>query len=119
MVVLHEIYGDLSEVTFIKYITQRANELKKMTLVLSDKRRTTVGKMIYVVKTLAIPPWASETCMVLLMAPEAEHGLNFHRAAALSIEDPFLEHGRSSSVSSMRENRECKDQYKQYGEETF
>ena len=90
-----------------------------MTLVLSDKRRTTVGQMICVVKTLAIPPWASETCMVLLMAPKPEHGLNFHRASDLSIEDPFLEHGRSSSVSSMRENRECKDQYKQYGEETF
>ena len=94
MVVLHEIYGDLSEVTFIKYITQRANELKKMTLVLSDKRRTTVGQMICVVKTLAIPPWASETCMVLLMAPKPEHGLNFHRASDLSIEDPFLEHGQ-------------------------
>jgi len=93
MVVLHEIYGDLSEVTFIKYITQRANELKKMTLALPDKR-TTVGKMIYVVKTLAIPPWASETCMVLLMAPKPEHGLNFHRASDLSIEDPFLEHGQ-------------------------
>jgi hypothetical protein len=55
MVVLHEIYGDLSEVMFIKYITQRANELKKLTLVLSHERRTTVGEMIYVVKTLAIP----------------------------------------------------------------
>ncbi|CAO2179137.1 unnamed protein product [Urochloa humidicola] len=28
MVVFHEIYGDISEVMFIKYITQRANELK-------------------------------------------------------------------------------------------
>ncbi|RLN23052.1 F-box/FBD/LRR-repeat protein [Panicum miliaceum] len=32
MVVLYEIYADPSEVTFLKYMTQRANELKKMTL---------------------------------------------------------------------------------------
>lgn len=94
MVVLHEIYGDLSEVMFIKYITQRANELKKLTLVLSHERRTTVGEMMYVVKTLAIPQWASETCMVLLMAPKEEEGLNFHRASDLSVEDPFLEYGQ-------------------------
>ena len=67
MVVLHEIYGDLSEVMFIKCITQRANELKKLTLVLADERRATVGEMMYLVETLAIPQWASETCMVLLM----------------------------------------------------
>ncbi|KAG0538318.1 hypothetical protein BDA96_03G225400 [Sorghum bicolor] len=94
MVVLHEIYGDLSEVMFIKYITQRANELKKLTLVLSDKRRATVGEMMYVVKILAIPQWASETCMVLLMAPKEEEGLDFHRASDLNVKDPFLEYGQ-------------------------
>lgn len=94
MVVLHEIYGDISEVMFINDITQGANELKKLTLVLSDKRRATVDEMIYAVKTLAILPWASETCMVLLMAPKEEQGLNFHRASDLSVEDPFLEHGQ-------------------------
>ena len=52
---------------FIKCITQRANELKKLTLVLADERRATVGEMMYLVETLAIPHWASETCMVLLM----------------------------------------------------
>jgi hypothetical protein len=62
--------------------------------VLSHERRTTVGEMIYVVKTLAIPQWASETCMVLLMAPKEEEGLNFHRASDLSVEDPCLEYGQ-------------------------
>uniref|UniRef100_K3XT29 F-box/LRR-repeat protein 15/At3g58940/PEG3-like LRR domain-containing protein n=1 Tax=Setaria italica TaxID=4555 RepID=K3XT29_SETIT len=82
-------------VTFMKYITQRANEIKKIMLVISDNRRATVGEMIYVVKTLTIPPWASETCTVLLMAPKEKAGLDFHsRASDLSVEDPFLEHGQ-------------------------
>lgn len=79
----------------MKYITQRANEIKKIMLVISDNRRATVGEMIYVVKTLTIPPWASETCTVLLMAPKEKAGLDFHsRASDLSVEDPFLEHGQ-------------------------
>nr|CAB3473464.1 unnamed protein product [Digitaria exilis] len=94
MVVLQEIYGDLSEVTFIKYMTQRANELKKMRLVFSDERRATVGEMKYILQTLAIPPWASETCTVSLMAPKNEAGLDFHRTSDLYVEDPFLEHGQ-------------------------
>jgi hypothetical protein len=50
--------------------------------------------MVYLVKTLAIPPWASETCTVLLMAPKETAGLDFHRASDLYVQDPFIEHGQ-------------------------
>jgi hypothetical protein len=30
MMVLHEIYGDLSELAFMKYITQRANDMRSI-----------------------------------------------------------------------------------------
>lgn len=73
---------------------------------LSDKRRATSGEMMYIVQTLAIPPWASETSTVLLMAPKNEAGLDFHRAFDLYVEDPFLEHGQELFRLLKGENRE-------------
>ncbi|KAL6614995.1 hypothetical protein ACP70R_037265 [Stipagrostis hirtigluma subsp. patula] len=95
MVVVHEFHGDLSELAFLKYISQRANELQKLMLVLSlpDQLRATLGQIEYALEGLAIPPWACERCMVLLMGRRMERDLDFNRASDRSVDDPFLEHG--------------------------
>ncbi|CAL4948938.1 unnamed protein product [Urochloa decumbens] len=93
-VILHGMSGDLSEVAFLMYLSQRANELQKLTLVVTDKKTATVDDVKHILQVLAITPWASERCMVSLVHPKLEHDLNFHRASNLSVSDPFLEHGR-------------------------
>ncbi|PUZ55976.1 hypothetical protein GQ55_5G257400 [Panicum hallii var. hallii] len=86
--VLHNLRGDISEIAFLKFITQRANELRKLTLVLPGEALIEVGQDQ--VRALAIPLWASKACMVLLVGPIVKRGWNFHRASDLSIYDPFL-----------------------------
>jgi hypothetical protein len=86
--VLHNLRGDISEIAFLKFITQRANELQKLTLVLPGEALIEVGQDQ--VRALAIPLWASKACMVLLVGPILKRGWNFHRASDLSIYDPFL-----------------------------
>ncbi|CAL4948937.1 unnamed protein product [Urochloa decumbens] len=87
-VVLHKFHMDISEVAFLKFITQRADELQKLTLVLPDEALVQVGQDL--LGALAIPPWASKECMVLLVGPIVERGWDFYRASDLSIDDPFL-----------------------------
>uniref|UniRef100_A0A0A8YJC2 F-box domain-containing protein n=1 Tax=Arundo donax TaxID=35708 RepID=A0A0A8YJC2_ARUDO len=87
-VVLHKFWGILNEVVFLKFLTQRANELQKLTLVLSHEALVPVGQDL--LSALAIPPWASKECMLLLVGPTVEHGFNFRRASDLSINDPFV-----------------------------
>lgn len=92
-VVVHGFRGDLCEAAFLKFITQRVHKLEKLTLVLADKALGQVGQDLLI--ALAIPPWASKACMVLLVGPKVERGWNFHQAFDLSIEDPFVsEHGQ-------------------------
>ncbi|GJN18484.1 hypothetical protein PR202_gb05650 [Eleusine coracana subsp. coracana] len=93
-VVVHGFRGDhLCEAAFLKFITQRVDKLEKLTLVLADKVLGQAGEDLLV--ALAIPPWASKACTVLLVGCKVERGLNFHQAADLSIEDPFVsEHGQ-------------------------
>ncbi|KAF8696788.1 hypothetical protein HU200_036425 [Digitaria exilis] len=87
-IVIHEFQGDISEIAFLKFITQRANVLQKLTLVLPDKALVPVAQDL--LRALAIPTWASKACMVLLVGPIGKLGWNFHRASDLSIDDPFL-----------------------------
>lgn len=87
-IVIHEFQGDISEIAFLKFITQRANVLQKLTLVLPDKALVPVAQDL--LRALAIPPWASKACMVLLVGPIGKLGWNLHRASDLSIDDPFL-----------------------------
>ncbi|RLM92740.1 hypothetical protein C2845_PM08G17850 [Panicum miliaceum] len=42
--VLHNFRGDISEIAFLKFITQRANELQKLTLVLPGEALLEVGQ---------------------------------------------------------------------------
>lgn len=86
--VLHKFQGDISEMAFLKFITQRANKLQKLTLVLPDEVVVQVGQDL--LRALAIPLWASKACMVSLVGPRVERGWNFHSASDLSIDDPFL-----------------------------
>ncbi|PVH38437.1 LOW QUALITY PROTEIN: hypothetical protein PAHAL_5G257700 [Panicum hallii] len=64
--VLHNLRGDISEIAFLKFITQRANELQKLTLVLPGE------------------------ALIEVVGPILKRGWNFHRASDLSIYDPFL-----------------------------
>lgn len=92
-VVLHEFGGDLSEVVFLQYITEVAKQLQELTIVLSAEVRLSVDDMKVVLREIAQPPWASESCVVLLVGPK--YSWNFHKASDLSTEDPFdPEHGQ-------------------------
>ncbi|KAL6614989.1 hypothetical protein ACP70R_037259 [Stipagrostis hirtigluma subsp. patula] len=96
MVVLHEFHGDPSELVFLNYLSERANELQKLILVYSEpaKLLAPMGQIEYFLQSLAVQSWASETCMVLLMGCDPEVDLlDFHRASNLSIDDPFLQDG--------------------------
>ena len=86
--VLHNFRGDISEIAFLKFITQRANELQKLILVLPGEALLEAGQDL--VGALAILLLASKACTVLLAGPIVERGWNFHRASDLSIGDPFL-----------------------------
>ncbi|CAL4955611.1 unnamed protein product [Urochloa decumbens] len=87
-VVLYKFHMDISEVAFLKFMTQRADELQKLTLVLPDEALVQVSQDL--LGALAIPPWASKECVVLLVGPIVERGWDFYRASDLSIDDPFL-----------------------------
>lgn len=89
-VVLHEFQGDRSEIAFLQFFSQRAQELQKLTLVVSDEKLASVDRMKGLLSALAYPPWASEGCTVLLVGPKLEYVWNFHRASDLSVDDPFL-----------------------------
>ncbi|RCV26042.1 hypothetical protein SETIT_5G213600v2 [Setaria italica] len=89
--VLHKFQGVINEMAFVKFITQRANKLQKLTLVLPDEALVQVGQNL--LRALAVPQCASKACTIFLVGPIVERGWNFHRASDLSIDDPFrLEH---------------------------
>ncbi|CAL4955613.1 unnamed protein product [Urochloa decumbens] len=90
-VVLHEFRGHQSEVTFVKYLSQRATKLQKLTLVLPDEMpASSVSEIKDLLNVLAIPPWASKACRVLLLGPRFQCDWSFHRLSDLSFDDPFL-----------------------------
>ncbi|CAL4948935.1 unnamed protein product [Urochloa decumbens] len=90
-VVLHEFRGHQSEVTFVKYLCQRATKLQKLTLVLPDEMpASSVSEIKDLLNVLAIPPWASKACRVLLLGPRFQCDWSFHRLSDLSFDDPFL-----------------------------
>ncbi|CAO2179361.1 unnamed protein product [Urochloa humidicola] len=92
-VVLHEFRGDLSEVVFLQHLTQRVNQLQKLTIVLSKDILLSVDDMKVVLKALTTLPWASKSCTVQLVGPK--HAWNFREASDLSTDDPFdSEHGQ-------------------------
>ena len=53
--VLHNFRGDISEIAFLKFITQRANELQKLILVLPGEALLEAGQDL--VGALAILYW--------------------------------------------------------------
>ncbi|KAL6614990.1 hypothetical protein ACP70R_037260 [Stipagrostis hirtigluma subsp. patula] len=90
-VVLHEFRVDVSEAAFLKYLTQRVNQLQELTVVLSDERLVSMGQQL--LSGLAIPPWATKACTVSLVGPKRDW--IFHTASDLSIDDPFVsDHGQ-------------------------
>ncbi|CAL4962832.1 unnamed protein product [Urochloa decumbens] len=90
-VVLHEFRGHQSEVTFVKYLSQRATKLQKLTLVLPDEMpASSVSEIKDLLNVLAIPPWASKACRVLLLGPRFQCDWSFHRLSDLSFDNPFL-----------------------------
>ncbi|KAL6614987.1 hypothetical protein ACP70R_037257 [Stipagrostis hirtigluma subsp. patula] len=92
-VVFHDFRWDISEVAFLKYLTQRANQLQELTLVLCDERLASMGQEL--LSALAIPPWATKACTALLVGPKVKRGWSFRMASDLSIDDPFVsEHGQ-------------------------
>ncbi|KAL6614994.1 hypothetical protein ACP70R_037264 [Stipagrostis hirtigluma subsp. patula] len=90
-VVLHEFRVDVSEAAFLKYLSQRVNQLQELTVVLSDERLASMGQQL--LSGLAIPPWATKACTVSLVGPKRDW--IFHTASDLSIDDPFVsDHGQ-------------------------
>ncbi|GJN18470.1 hypothetical protein PR202_gb05636 [Eleusine coracana subsp. coracana] len=90
-VVLHEFTGHRIEMALLRYLSQKANQMRQLTLVLPhlpDER--SVGEIKGELDDLLFLPWASEACTLLLLGPAKKLAWTFHRASDLSIHDPFL-----------------------------
>lgn len=104
-VFLYKFQGHQCEMAFLKYLCQRANQMRKLTLVLCGTILDSVDMIKAQLGDLVIPSLASEACMVLLLEPVVEV-MSFNYASDLSIHDPFVsDHGNELFISMKREKK--------------
>ncbi|PAN29898.1 hypothetical protein PAHAL_5G257400 [Panicum hallii] len=109
-VFLYKFQGHQCEMAFLKYLCQRANQMRKLTLVLRGTILDSADKIKDQLGDLVLPSLASEACTVLLLGPTVEV-MSFNRASDLSIHDPFLsDHGNELFISLKREKKVWKEQ---------
>ncbi|KAK3161201.1 hypothetical protein QOZ80_1BG0073800 [Eleusine coracana subsp. coracana] len=90
-VVLHKFRGHQTEMALLRYLSQTANQMQQLTLVMLHlPDEISEGAIKVQLADLVIPPWASEACTLLLLGPAKKLAWTFHRASDLSIHDPFL-----------------------------
>ncbi|GJN18472.1 hypothetical protein PR202_gb05638 [Eleusine coracana subsp. coracana] len=90
-VVLHKFRGHQTEMALLRYLSQTANQMQQLTLVMLHlPHEISEGAIKVQLADLVIPPWASEACTLLLLGPAKKLAWTFHRASDLSIHDPFL-----------------------------
>ncbi|KAM3335366.1 hypothetical protein ACQJBY_029672 [Aegilops geniculata] len=101
-VFLYEFRGSRSEVTFLKFVAERARVLEQMVVVVSSGSFSPVDDVSAKLKPLTNAKWASKACKLeLFKSPPAEDGMApFCRRLAndFSFPDPF-------NVKEYREER--------------
>ncbi|KAK3164696.1 hypothetical protein QOZ80_1AG0023300 [Eleusine coracana subsp. coracana] len=90
-VVLHKFRGHQTEMALLRFLSQTANQMQQLTLVMLHlPDEISEGAIKGQLADLLTPPWASEACTLLLLGPAKKLAWTCHRASDLSIHDPFL-----------------------------
>uniref|UniRef100_A0A0D9V2J9 F-box domain-containing protein n=1 Tax=Leersia perrieri TaxID=77586 RepID=A0A0D9V2J9_9ORYZ len=88
-VVFNMFRGERSELAVLKFILERAEALQKIVVVLANEDQAWVDEMRAKLRPLATAKRASENPTLLILVLEGGSAWSFHRAADLSVSDPF------------------------------